>query len=370
MPTNTAAYLLGPKVKPLQVTEAPYPTATSNQIIVKNAAVAINPADWLKQDRGNLLFPWVKYPFILGYDVAGEVVQVGASVTRFQVGDRVVGMAVGIDSKYNDSAQGAFQTYTVLLEHMTAPIPDSLSYENAAVVPLGLTTAAAALFEKDQLALEYPTVPARKPNGKTVIIWGGSTSVGSNAIQLAVAAGYSVITTASPRNFEYVKNLGASHVFDYNSPTVVADILTTLGDSQVAGGIAIGHGAAEALFDILHHSKGKKKFLSMVSYPMLPNPPKRLLMVAIGYYYVSRKILYFLLSKWRRIGIKYVFSTSIADNRVGKAIYEDFLPEALAEGVFRATPEPHVVGRGLEKIQEAFEVQKRGLSAKKPVVLL
>lgn len=61
--------------------------------------------------------------------------------------------------------------------------------------------------------------------GQTVVVWGGSTSVGSNAVQLAVAAGYEVVTTASPRNFDHVRALGASAVFDYNSSTVVQDII-------------------------------------------------------------------------------------------------------------------------------------------------
>lgn len=63
-----------------------------------------------------------------------------------------------------------------------------------------------------------------EPTGKKVLIWGGSSSVGSSAIQLAAAAGYEVLTTASPVNHEYVKNLGASHVFDHRDPHVVEKI--------------------------------------------------------------------------------------------------------------------------------------------------
>ncbi len=75
---------------------------------------------------------------------------------------------------------------------------------------------------------------------------GGSTSVGSNAIQLAVAAGYDVITTASPRNFDFVTSLGASHVFDYNSPSVVKDIIAAFDARSLAGAIAFGTTSAPA----------------------------------------------------------------------------------------------------------------------------
>jgi NADPH:quinone reductase-like Zn-dependent oxidoreductase len=97
-----------------------------------------------------------------------------------------------------------------------------------------------------------------QPTGQTLLVWGGSTSVGSNAIQLALAAGYEVITTASPKNFDYVRRLGATKVFDYRSKTVVEDVIGALRNKQSAGAIAIGDNSTEACIDILAASKGKK----------------------------------------------------------------------------------------------------------------
>ena len=185
---------------------------------------------------------------MVGSDVAGEVVEVGGGVTRFRVGDRVVGFAAGSDKQRNRAAEGAFQDYVVLLAHMASPIPDAMAFEDAAVLPLGLSTAACGLFQKDFLAMNAPSA-APRPTGKTLLVWGGSTSVGSNAIQLAVAAGYDVITTASPRNFDYVKRLGAREAFDYRSKTVVADIVARLRGREVAGALAIGAGSAAACID-------------------------------------------------------------------------------------------------------------------------
>ncbi|WP_040445621.1 zinc-binding dehydrogenase [Ktedonobacter racemifer] len=107
------------------------------------------------------------------------------------------------------------------------------SQENAAVLPLALSTAACGLFQKDHLALQYPC-SAPNPTGMTLSHLGGSTSVGSNAIQLAAAVGYEVITTASPRNFNYIKKLGASQVFDHNDKTVVEDIIEAFKGKTIA----------------------------------------------------------------------------------------------------------------------------------------
>ena len=119
---------------------------------------------------------------------------------------------------------------------MTSPLPDALSFAEAAVLPLGITTAASALFQRDFLAMN-PPVAAPASAGQTLLVWGGSTGVGVNAIQLAVAAGYRVVATGSPRNFDTVKRLGAEAVFDYRSPTVATDLLRASHGRRMAGAI-------------------------------------------------------------------------------------------------------------------------------------
>ncbi|MCJ1252160.1 hypothetical protein MMC30_009399 [Trapelia coarctata] len=247
-----------------------------------------------------------------------------------------------------------------------------MSYEEASVLPLGLSTAACGLFQKDQLALQYPSVPRPKtPTGKTLLIWGGATSVGYNAIQLAVAAGYEVFTTASPKNVDFVKRLGASQVFDYNCKTVVADLIRAFKGKTTAGAMSIGPWAADACMDVLDKCQGDK-FISMVSYPVPLTPPKRFVFLTTIVTFVSWNIVHFFKSRARRIRSKFVFGSTLVYNEVGKLIYKDFLPEALAEGSFSyvAAPEAHVVGKGLEHIQAGFDLQKKGVSAKKVVVSL
>jgi len=364
MPTNTAAWI-GAKQAKLEVKPAPYTSPRENEIVVKNHAVAINPVDWIIQVAGNIMYRWITYPFVLGEDVAGEVVEVGKAVTRFNVGDRVLGHAVGTDKDSNSSAEGAFQTYTVLLAHMAAPIPHTMPYERAAVLPLALSTAACGLFQKDHLALHYPS-PTPTPTGQTLLVWGGSTSVGSNAIQLAVAAGYEVITTSSPRNFAYVKELGASQVFDYNSTTVVKDIIAAFQGKTLAGALAIGTGSAEPCADIVHACNGNK-FVSMTS-PSVSF--ENGITVRVVLQLVSSNVSLQVKCRTRHIRTKFVFGSTLKENEVSTVIYEDFLPQALADGRYVAAPAPYVVGTGLEYVQTGLAAQRKGVSAKKVVVSL
>ena len=339
MPSNTAAWMNTEKAKPLEVKSAPYSSPGEHEIVVKNGAVAVNPFDWAVQEMGNALFP-LQYPYISGSDNAGEVVEVGSSVTRFRKGDRVLGLALPLSS----NRESAFQEYTVLLDHMASKIPSSMSFEQASVIPLGLCTAACGMYQQDYLKLQYPSVNP-KPTGKTLIVWGGATSVGSNAIQLGVASGYEVITTVSPKNFEYVKKLGASQAFDYNSKAIADELTAALKGKTNAGLFCSigGDRVFEACADTLLKTNGGKFIAACM------RPPEK---IPDG------------------ISAKFIFGTDLKNNEVSKVIFDDFLPQALAETKFTAAPDAHVVGKGLEYMQEAYDVQKKGVSAMKVVVSL
>ena len=362
MPMNTAAWLSARQGK-FEVKPAPYTSPGEYEIVVENHAVAVNPLDWIIQVAGNVAYRWLKYPSVLGSDCAGEVVEVGRGVNGFKVGDRVLGHAVGTDKDRNTPAEGAFQTYTVLLARMAAPIPATMSYEEAAVLPLALSTAACGLFQKDHLALQHPSATA-KPTGETLLVWGGSTSVGSNAIQLAVAAGYEVIATSSPRNFGYVTALGAAQVFDYNSQTVVADIVAAFEGKTLAGALAVGTGSAEPCIDIVRACKGNK-FISMASQAV---SFENGMSFKVFRKLVSSNAGLELSTRPRGIHTKHIFGTTLKGNEVSRVIYEDFLPSALADGRYVAAPEPYVVGKGLEAVQAGLDAQRKGVSAAKVVI--
>jgi NADPH:quinone reductase-like Zn-dependent oxidoreductase len=372
VPENTALWLPSKRAA-LTIGPAPYTPPRQGEIVVRVRAVAINPVDRLMLTIGDIIMPWIKYPFVLGSDVAGEVAAVGDGVTRFRIGDHVVGHAVGSDKARNSAAEGGFQTFVVLLAHMASPIPAALSFEAACVLPLGLSTAACGLFQKDFLALRPPSA-APKLSGETLLIWGGSTSVGSNAIQLAVAAGYEVVTTASPHNFDYVKRLGASQAFDYRSKTVVADIVAALRGRSLAGALAIGAGSAGACIDVVGACKGTS-FVALAtpeaSFDDVTGGRGRLwsLLPGIGRMLVGNLRL-MAKAAVKRVRTKFIWGSSLLGNEVGPLIYETFLPVALAEDRFIAAPAPLVVGHGLEAIPKAIARQRQGVSARKLVVTL
>ncbi|KAJ5088519.1 hypothetical protein N7456_012135 [Penicillium angulare] len=337
MTANSAAWILEPKAHPFQVKEAPTYTPEANEILVKNHALAIAPIDGSIQTRAWLP---MNYPAILGQDVAGEVAAIGPNVTRFKIGDRVIGHGVGFATKRIEDF--AFQKYTIIQTNMASELPDNISYEEGCVLPLGLSTASCGLFQDDHLGLQLPTEP-RGVKSQAVLIWGGASSVGSNAIQLVVAAGYEVFTTASPKNFELVKKLGASQVFDYNNATVVQDLIAALQGKTLAGALdCIGFAATPMTVEVVLKSEGNK-FVSTVK-PGFESP--------------------------EGITVKSIFGTTLKDNHVGKAVYEDFLPKALRTGTFTPAPSPLIAGHGLESIQAAVDLQAKGTSAQKIVVTL
>lgn len=134
-----------------------------------------------------------------------------------------------------DPKYGAFQQYSVVNAISTATIPDSLSrLRKASFCPFSISTAAAGLYQKGYLELPYPTTDP-KPSGRTILIWGGSSSVGSSTIQLAVASGLEVVSTFSFKNIEYVKSLGATHVFDHADSETVGEIIEVLKGREFVG---------------------------------------------------------------------------------------------------------------------------------------
>ncbi|ORY60635.1 uncharacterized protein BCR38DRAFT_476559 [Pseudomassariella vexata] len=144
----------------------------------------------------------------MGSDVASTVVEVGSNVTRFKVGDRVLGHALGMEKKYDMSAMCGLQLYIVLFVKMTSPIPDALQFERATTVPA--------------------------------------------------------------RNFELVKSLGAKKAFDHKSKTVVQDIVRECQGVKMAEAMSIGDGAAEGCVKVLGQCEGNS-FISQVRSPTPKN---------------------------------------------------------------------------------------------------
>jgi len=321
--SNQAAWITEPKGTPLQVKEAPMPKAGRGEVVIKNHAVAVNPVDWKIQTYGLFM---QKYPNVCGTDVAGEVYEIGEGVTHVKKGDRVIGHAFSLLT--NDPTNGGFAHYTACNTTVVAKIPSMLDYSSAAVLPLAISTAAACLFKKETLGLPLPTVVSNPTStGKSVLVWGGSSSVGATAIQLAVAAGVKVISVASKHNLEKVKGLGAAAVFDYKSSSVTDDIIAALEGTDYAGVCdSIGTPESAQGWTPVYKKLGGRYGTVLPDAQGLPEDIQGAPVFAI--------------------------SVALADKFIGDAVWGKWVPEALEAGTLKALPEPIVIKGGLESVQK------------------
>jgi hypothetical protein len=183
-----------------------------------------------------------------------------------------------------------------------------------------------------------------------------------------------VITTASPHNFAYVKQLGAREAFDYRSKTVMSDIVNALHGREIVGALAIGAGSAAACIDIVGACNGNR-FVALATPPTsFDNVPAgrgrlRHLVPAMARM-LAGTITQTLKARRRGVRTKFIWGSDLITNELGPLIFEAFLPAALAEGRFAAAPSATVVGTGLAQIPEALERQRLGVSATKLVVTL
>ncbi|MDD2863854.1 MAG: zinc-dependent alcohol dehydrogenase family protein [Methylococcales bacterium] len=180
---------------------------TATQIKVRLHAAGVNPVD-TKIRKGGLFYPNAPLPAVLGCDGAGEVVEIGANVSDFKIGDKVWFCNGGLGRE-----QGNYAQFTVI-ESRHASLMPNVDFQIAAAAPLVLITAWGALFERGNLQA-----------GQTVLIHAGAGGVGHVAIQLAKIAGAKVITTvSSDEKAEFVKSLGADEVIFYHQTDVAAEV--------------------------------------------------------------------------------------------------------------------------------------------------
>lgn len=187
------------KKRALRLTEVPDPELRDDEVLVQVYAAGVNLLDAkIRNGEFKLILPY-RLPLILGHDVAGVVVKVGARVRLFKAGDEVY-------ARPDDFRIGTFAEFVPVKEASLALKPKGLTMEAAASIPLVGLTAWQALVEK-----------AKLKKGQKVFIQAGSGGVGTFAIQLAKHLGATVATTTSTANVALVKSLGADVVIDYKA---------------------------------------------------------------------------------------------------------------------------------------------------------
>ncbi|TFK79448.1 GroES-like protein [Polyporus arcularius HHB13444] len=212
----------------------PTPTPGPNDVLVKVISAALNPGDWKIEDYGVAVIGGT-YPYIGGLDGAGVVEEVGSQVKNLIKGDRVL-FSFGI----NKPERATFQQYSVQPAENVGKIPDNITFDQAASVPLCLATVATGIWSHGPGArsVGFPAPweegGLTKYQGQAALIVGGSSSIGQYAIQLAKLQGFSpIITTSSLKHADYLKSLGATHVLDRSlSPKAIATELQKLTGGQ------------------------------------------------------------------------------------------------------------------------------------------
>lgn len=342
--THTATQIPSPKAN-LVLTTVTTASPDPYELLIKNACIATCPIDW-KQQAFDVRIP--SYPTTLGSDISGTVISIGSSVTRFRPGDRITAFAPLFLTR--KAANGAFQEYTLATEDYTAHIPDNISFEDAATLPMAIATAGTAIFHN--MGLPRPPLSEHlvQENAKTsFLVWGAASSVGSVAVQIARSLNFHVLATASPKHHAYIKSLGAAEVFDYRSETVVADLVAAGADAPIRYGFdAISEkGTTESSSTVLVKSMGDKG---------------------------GAKISLLLLSPDNTVaeGVEVTTPGAGPDLKAfgefRKWLFPKWLEGVLKDGTIVPSPEVQIVEGGLGGLQKALDLHRSGVSGKKLVV--
>lgn len=287
-----------------------------------------------------------KLPNVLGSDISGVVESVGSNVTLFKKGDRVAAFAGVIAS--NDIDEGAFQEYTLGYENATVKLPENVSFNEGAVLPMAVATSGIGIFTC--LSIPRPSSSNNQKSSGGFLVWGGSSSVGTAAIQIAHALGFTVFATSSPPHHKYIQKLGAKAVFGYKDPTVVSHIVAAAKEAGVEIKYAFDAvskgGSAPQVAKVLEAFGGGKVCLTL-PWPEGAEKPSGVEIVGTG-----------------------AFRILTDQKEVGGWLFNEWLKEALVTGTYVPSPEIEIVEGGIEGVQKALDLHKKGLSGKKLVVPL
>jgi len=196
----------GPEV--LRIAEIELPKAEAGGVVIRVCYAGVNPADWKAREGWLSRYFNYQFPFVVGFDAAGTVVEVGEDVVGLAVGDRVV-----TASNQGRGERGSYAEHVAADQERVAKLPAHISFRDAATLPTAGMTAWETVFEVGQ------TRPGMK-----VLVNGGAGGTGSFAIQLAKMAGAEVAATCGPANLSYVRELGADLAIDYRQGQVIETV--------------------------------------------------------------------------------------------------------------------------------------------------
>ncbi|CEI70459.1 hypothetical protein FVEN_g1035 [Fusarium venenatum] len=363
MSTHLAAVLKG-KGQNFEIESRPTPKPGPNELLVAVKSVAFNPADTFMRSQGFFI---TEYPTVTGFDMAGVVLEVGENVPTgddkstlcFRPGDRIVAYSA---SAWRSCAPdyGAFQEKCIVPWQHAVAIPDeTMSWNDAATLPVSVQVPLSAWDQMGIPRTDDKKVGSNGPveKNQVLLIWGASSSVGTMGVQSARimcqdpdSPFAAVYATAGADNLEYIRSLGADCVFDYKDPGVVDAMISAAQGSY----LAIRHcflavGKLSQCQDVLKaFAKPGDKPTKIVSAPRLPEDAKDV----------------------EGVEVMFVMPSTVEEERLEEFRYwlGTWLRNRLTEGSVRPSPEPTVIGKGLEFIKKALDRMAQGVSCTKLVV--
>jgi len=189
----------GPEV--LEPATIERPVAGPGQVVVQVAYAGVNPADWKAREGWLARYFQYQFPFVVGFDAAGLVAEIGEGVTGLAIGDRVV-----TASNQGKGERGSYAQFVLSDRERVVKLPDHVLLRDAAALPTAAITAWEAVFDVGGTAA-----------GQHVLVNGGAGGTGGFAVQLAKMAGAKVAATCGPANLDYVRGLGADLAIDYRA---------------------------------------------------------------------------------------------------------------------------------------------------------
>jgi NADPH:quinone reductase-like Zn-dependent oxidoreductase len=293
--------------------------------------------------------PLAGFPSVLGSDIGGVVVAAGSSISSDapKPGTRVAAFAPTFFVQ-GAPDYGAFQKFAMVPAVNVAQIPDSMSFNEASLLPMAVVTAWSGFY-----SIGLPRNTHYSPADKQgLIVWGGASSVGSAVIQVAKTLGFSIYVTASEKHAAYLATLGATHVFDYKDPDVVSNIVAAAKADGVQinlGYDAVGQLPLSASVLVQAKTVDTAKLASAVF-------PARV-------------------AGWGDTEVPGVHVTFVevptdAEERTEhlQFIIQGWLQDKLTTREFVPSPKIKVVPGGLEALNEALDILKAGVSGEKVVV--
>ncbi|RDW93629.1 zinc-binding alcohol dehydrogenase family protein [Aspergillus mulundensis] len=350
MATHRAA-ILPTKGALFTIQARPTPPPSPGELLIAVKSIALNPADIIMRNTG-LFIP--SYPTVTGFDMAGLVLEVGEDVpSAFKPGTRVAAYSASAWKGCNPD-YGAFQEICLVPWQHAAILPQGISWHHAATLPVAVQVPLSAWD-----AMGIPRTGKDTASGiekrEALLIWGASSSVGTMGVQTArilrvdpssfIAAVYAV---AGAENLNYVRSLGADRVFDYKDPCVVDAIISAARqDGLVIKHCFLATGDLASCQAVLRGFIAKTKTAKIASAPPVPSDAE----VIEG------------------LETIFVMPSNAEEERLEQfRSWMTWLSENIEKGTIRPSPEPKVVGKGLEAINEGLDELALGVSCTKLVV--